>query len=246
MCDKYVFYTHIPFYDQCGFRNPSYCPRPGEPLTLVPCSCDMSPWLWGCVCPCAQVFPYFLAYYEILVSSYALLASGLGCATSPRSLEQEMGAEVTISVFDVLIAPWGSSWPFQQAELGNVCVYNTYAHTCMYVFTPMHVSYAHTSIYTYLFLYANFILFICFFFLGAHLCQVEVPSLAVKLKIQSPAYTTATARRDLSRVCNRHHSSWQCWILNPLTEARGQTCILRDASQICFRSATMGTPIYQF
>ena len=35
-----------------------------------------------------------------------------------------------------------------------------------------------------------------------------------------PAYTTATAMTDLSHVCNLHHTSWQCQILNPLSKAR--------------------------
>ena len=30
----------------------------------------------------------------------------------------------------------------------------------------------------------------------------------------------ATAKWDLSRVCDLHHSSWQRWILNPLSKAR--------------------------
>ena len=29
----------------------------------------------------------------------------------------------------------------------------------------------------------------------------------------------STATSDLSRVCNLHHSSWQHWILNPLSES---------------------------
>ena len=37
------------------------------------------------------------------------------------------------------------------------------------------------------------------------------------------AYTTATATWDLSWVCDLHHSSWQCRILNPLSEARDRT-----------------------
>ena len=28
---------------------------------------------------------------------------------------------------------------------------------------------------------------------------------------------------DLSPICNLHHSSWQCWIPNPLSEARDRT-----------------------
>ena len=46
---------------------------------------------------------------------------------------------------------------------------------------------------------------------------MEVPRLGVKLKLQLPSYATATAMRYLSLVCDLHHSSWQCWILNPLS-----------------------------
>ena len=35
-----------------------------------------------------------------------------------------------------------------------------------------------------------------------------------------------------SRICNLHHSSRQEWMLNPLREARDQTCILMDPSQV--------------
>ena len=31
---------------------------------------------------------------------------------------------------------------------------------------------------------------------------------------------------------NLHHSSWQCWFLNPLSKARDQTHILMDTSQV--------------
>ena len=34
---------------------------------------------------------------------------------------------------------------------------------------------------------------------------------------------------------NLHHSSWQCWILNLLSEARDRTCNLMVPSQIHFR-----------
>ena len=49
---------------------------------------------------------------------------------------------------------------------------------------------------------------------------MEVPRLGVKLELQLPAYTTATAMQDLSHVWNLHHSSGQHQILNPLSEAR--------------------------
>ena len=42
------------------------------------------------------------------------------------------------------------------------------------------------------------------------------------------AYTTATAMPDLSHACDLHHSLWQCQILNPLSEARDETCMLTE------------------
>ena len=62
--------------------------------------------------------------------------------------------------------------------------------------------------------------FFSFFFLGPHPQHMEVPRLEVQLELQLPAYTTATATPDLSRVFDLHHSSWQHWILNPLSGAR--------------------------
>ena len=49
------------------------------------------------------------------------------------------------------------------------------------------------------------------FFLGGRLEQqhMEVPRLGVESEIQLPAYTTATARWDPSRVCDLYHSSGQ-------------------------------------
>ena len=86
-----------------------------------------------------------------------------------------------------------------------------------------------------------FFLFFCF--LGPPPQHMEVPRLGVELELQPLANTTATATSNLSCVCNLHHSSQQCWILNPLKEARIQTCILVDASQIHFHWATTGTPL---
>ena len=53
-----------------------------------------------------------------------------------------------------------------------------------------------------------------FCFLGPHSWHMEIPSLGVKSELQLPAYATATSTPDLSRICDLHHSSWQCWILN--------------------------------
>ena len=61
-----------------------------------------------------------------------------------------------------------------------------------------------------------------------------VPRLEVKLELQLLAYTTATATWDPSLDCDLHHSSWQHWILDPLSEAGDQTRILMDTSRVVF------------
>ena len=62
--------------------------------------------------------------------------------------------------------------------------------------------------------------------------------------MQLPATATATATWDPSYVFNLHYSSWQCQIPNPLSEARDQTQILMDTSQIRFCCATVGTELF--
>ena len=55
---------------------------------------------------------------------------------------------------------------------------------------------------------------------------MEIPSLGVKLG---------------AAAAGLYHSSQQCQIANPVSEARDRTLILMDTSQICFHCATMGT-----
>ena len=74
--------------------------------------------------------------------------------------------------------------------------------------------------------------FFFFCFLGPHLWHMEVPRLGFKSEWQLLACATATATQDLSCTCNLHHSSWQRQILNSLSEARDQTHILVDTSQV--------------
>ena len=62
---------------------------------------------------------------------------------------------------------------------------------------------------------------------------MEVPRLGVELQL-AYATATATATLDPSHICYLHHTSRQCQIFNPLSKARDETCILMDASQICF------------
>ena len=61
---------------------------------------------------------------------------------------------------------------------------------------------------------------------------MEVPELGVELELQLLAYATGTAMQDLSHVCDLHHSSQQCWILNPLSGARDRARILMDMSWV--------------
>ena len=83
-----------------------------------------------------------------------------------------------------------------------------------------------------------FFFFVCvcvFCFLGLHLQHMEVPRLGVgvEVELQWPAHTTATATPDPSLIFELHHSSWQRWILDPLSEAKDWSCILPDTSQVC-------------
>ena len=106
-----------------------------------------------------------------------------------------------------------------------------------------------TLIYFYIFFFFFFFFFfflLKYVFLGLYLWHVEVPRLGVAWELQLLAYTSATATWDLSRVCDLHHSSQQCQILKPLSEARDWTRVFMDASQSSFCWATMGTPTLYF
>ena len=75
----------------------------------------------------------------------------------------------------------------------------------------------------------------CFCLFRAASLAYEVPRLGAESELQLLAYITATATQDPSCVCDLHHSPRQCWILNPLSEARDHTCILMDTGYIRFR-----------
>ena len=76
------------------------------------------------------------------------------------------------------------------------------------------------------------VFFVVVVFLELHPLHMKVPRLGVELEQQLLVYATDTAMRDPSQVYNQYYSSWQCWILNPVNEARDQTLILMDTSQI--------------
>ena len=104
-----------------------------------------------------------------------------------------------------------------------------------YMCVCVHI-YVHTHTHIYIYIY-----FFFFAILGPHPWHMDVPRLGVYSELQPLAYARATATWDPSHVCNLHHSSWQRRILNPLSKARDQTCVLMDTSQIPLHWATMGT-----
>ena len=78
-----------------------------------------------------------------------------------------------------------------------------------------------------------YFLFIFAFFRAAPAAYESTWGLGVESELLLLAYTTATATRDPSRVCDPCHSSQQCQILNPLSKIRDWTHILMDTSQVC-------------
>ena len=88
------------------------------------------------------------------------------------------------------------------------------------------------------FFFIFFFLFFSFVLLGPNPQHMKVLSLGVKSRL--PAYDTATAMWYLSHICDLHHSSGQCPILNPLSKGRDGTLILVDTSRIWFHWATTG------
>ena len=85
--------------------------------------------------------------------------------------------------------------------------------------------------------------FLLFFFLGPHLQHMEVLGLGVESGLQLPACATAMATQDPSWVCDLHHSLWQPWTLNPLSEARNWLNPLPHRHNVGFLThwATKGT-----
>ena len=80
--------------------------------------------------------------------------------------------------------------------------------------------------------WSELFIYLFFVFLGPHPWHMQVPRLGLELELQLLAYVTVTAMEDQSCVFDLHHSSQQCWILNPLSEAWEQTHVLMDTSLV--------------
>ena len=89
----------------------------------------------------------------------------------------------------------------------------------------------------------SFFFFFFFCFLGptCSIWGIGVPRLGGQLGLHRWGQPTATAMHDPSRVCNLHHSSCQCQILNLLRKARDRTHHFMVTSQIHFCCTTTGS-----
>ena len=85
-----------------------------------------------------------------------------------------------------------------------LCVYSTRSKSLVCIYQPQAPSPSHFKI---LLEFLSFFFF--FFFLRLDPQHMEVPRLRAELELQPPAYTTAAATRDLSHICDLHHSSGQ-------------------------------------
>ena len=72
--------------------------------------------------------------------------------------------------------------------------------------------------------------FLAFFFFSATPMAYGGSQASCQIGPQLPVHTTAPARQDPRHVCDLPHSSWQCQMLDPLSEARAQTLVLPDPS----------------
>ena len=73
------------------------------------------------------------------------------------------------------------------------------------------------------------------FFVFVFVCFFRVEPVAhggSRARGQIRDVATTTARPDPSLVCDLHHSSRPCRILNPLSEARDRTWVLVDTSRV--------------
>ena len=120
---------------------------------------------------------------------------------------------------------WPSSFIIKTAPTHNIlCILTLYfGHTAMVI--------SESTLYLsrdYVLIAFLFLSFFLFFFLWLYLQHMEVPGLGIESQLYLPAYATARATPDLSHIRDLCCSLQQCQVLNPLSEARDQICILLD------------------
>ena len=72
--------------------------------------------------------------------------------------------------------------------------------------------------------YNTMVLFLFFFcFLGSNLRHMEVPGLEGLIRAVAVGLSHSHSNPGFEPLMHLHHSSRQCWILNPLSKARDRT-----------------------
>ena len=91
--------------------------------------------------------------------------------------------------------------------------------------------------------FQHYFLFVCFVF-SSECCTCGIWRFPARgwIRAAPAGLHHSHSMPDQSHVWDLHLSSQQCWILNPLSKARSQTCILMDTSQIHFCWATRELP----
>ena len=133
---------------------------------------------------------------------------------------------------------WDDSWEYSTKLLKYFCLIRKVKNNSYQLFEDLLL----TSIVLKILHIIFYLIFWVSVFLGPQPQHMEVHRLGVKSELQLPAYTTATTMQSRSCICNLHHSSRQCQILDLLNEARDWTLILLDTSWIHYHWSMTVTP----
>ena len=169
-------------------------------------------------------FTYFFASFRAAPTAYGDSQARESTAAGPHHSHRNSRAELCLPPTPQLMAT-SDPQPIEQSQGSNL-------HPAFQKWIQKLVGFVSPAPQWELWITTNFI-FYFFIFLEAHSRHMEVPRLGVQLELEPLAYARATATWDPSYVCDLHRSSQQCQILNPLSEARDQTCFLMDASRVC-------------
>ena len=89
----------------------------------------------------------------------------------------------------------------------------------------------------------HFLLFFFFFFFFRATCAAYGISQASGwIRAAAGSLYFSHSNQDLSCIWDLYHSSWQCWIFNPLSETRDWTHILMVTHRVHHPWATTGIP----
>ena len=189
------------------------------------------------------IFPCSLTVWLICLDNLSILISGMLKSPTIIVLYTNSPFRCVLMALYILILPCGAHILKSYVFLMNyplIIIWCSFLY--LFTFFWLEVYFVWYEYGVWLHLLSFFFFFLYFVFLGLHLWHMEVPRLGVQSKLQLQAYATATVTPDLSPIWKLHHSSRQCQILNPQSEARDQTGNLMFLSQIHFHCIRMGPP----